>query len=197
MSRWVVFDYGMVISEPSTAHGDLARVLGVPEPAFLPAYWAHRHDYDAGLPAVDYWRAVGRDVGVEVDAERAARLTDLDTAGWLNAAPDAVALVADLADAGVPLALLSNAPAEFGRRVAAQPWTGHFRHLMFSGELGVAKPAPEVWSVLTARLGSTDCVFFDDNEANIAGARAAGLTAVHWRHATHARAELRDLGVLP
>jgi len=39
-------------------------------------------------------------------------------------------------------------------------------------------------------------VFIDDREDNVAGARAAGLTGIHFRSASGLRSELARLGLL-
>lgn len=187
--RWVVFDYGEVISEPNGELPALAALLGVPVEDFSAGYWAARHDYDAGQPDLEYWRAVGAAVGVPVDEALARRLTELDVRGWLRPVPAVVELVAELASAGVPLALLSNAPVSMARTAERQPWTAHFRHLVFSGDLGVAKPDPRIFAALAERIGvePADCVFFDDRQVNVDAAVAVGLRGVRWRGAAHAR----------
>ena len=187
--RWVVFDYGEVISEPTRELPALAALLGAPVEDFSRAYWAVRDAYDAGQPDLEYWRAVGAAVDVPVDAALAGRLTDVDVRGWLRVEPGAVALLAELASAGVPLALLSNAPVSFARTAEREPWTRHFRHLVFSGDLGVAKPDPRIFAALAERIGArpADCVFFDDRPVNVAGAVAAGLRGVLWEGPAHAR----------
>jgi hypothetical protein len=38
--------------------GEAARRLGADAAAFQAADWLHRHAYDAGLSAADYWRCV-------------------------------------------------------------------------------------------------------------------------------------------
>lgn len=187
--RWVVFDYGEVISEPTRELPALAALLGVPVADFSRGYWTARDAYDAGQPDLEYWRAVGAAVDVPVDEELAGRLTEVDVRGWLRPAPGAVELMAELASAGVPLALLSNAPVSFARTAEREPWTRHFRHLVFSGDLGVAKPDPRIFAALAERIGArpADCVFFDDRQVNVDGAVAAGLQGVLWRGPAHAR----------
>ncbi|NUT90771.1 MAG: HAD family phosphatase [Saccharothrix sp.] len=196
MTRWVVFDYGNVLSEPHTGLTDLAGLLDAPADRFERVYWSFRLAYDHGMSDLEYWRSVGSALDVEVSEGLAERLRRADFAVWLRASPSAVALVEDLAAAGVPLAVLSNAPSSFGRALAGEPWTRHFEHLVFSGDLGVAKPAPEVWASVADVLGSSDCVFFDDRPENVAGAVEAGWVGVEWRGADHARAELARLGLL-
>ncbi|GAA1269092.1 HAD family phosphatase [Saccharothrix xinjiangensis] len=190
--RWVVFDYGEVLSRPTGALPELADLLGAPLADFERGYWATRDDYDRGQPELEYWRAVGAAVGVEVDEELARRLTDVDVRGWLLPDPGSVELVEELAAAGVPLALLSNAPVPFARVAEREPWTRHFQHLVFSGDLGVVKPDPRIFAALAERLGAdpADCVFFDDRQVNVDGANAAGLRGVLWRGSSHARTVL-------
>lgn len=187
--RWVVFDYGEVISEPTGELPALAAMLGVPVVDFARGYWPAREAYDAGGSDLEYWRAVGAAVDVPVDPSLARRLTEVDVRGWLRPEPAVVELLAELESAGVPLALLSNAPVSFARVAEREPWTRHFRHLLFSGDVGVAKPDPRIFAALAERIGAepADCVFFDDRQVNVDGAVAAGLRGVLWQGPAHAR----------
>jgi putative hydrolase of the HAD superfamily len=196
--RWIVFDYGEVICRKSEAMPVLAGLLGTTTDEFAAAYWGEREPYDLGGSDLDFWRAVGARVGTPVDEALSAELSEIDIAGWLHPDEGTLALIAELAGAGVPLALLSNAPSSFGRAAEREPWTRHFRHLVFSGDLGVTKPDPRIWLELTRRLGVTpaDCVFLDDRQVNVDGALAAGVVALLWRDSAGAREELVRLGVL-
>ncbi|WP_199429333.1 HAD family hydrolase [Qaidamihabitans albus] len=180
--RWVVFDYGEVICSRTAAVPELAARLGVPVTDFEPAYWAYRDFYDRGAADIDYWRAIGEVVGTTVDESTSDDLTALDIAGWSRIEPSSMALLAGLAEAGSPLALLSNAPRSFARFAERQPWTRHFRHLLFSGDVGIAKPDAEIFELLTSRIGAEpgDCLFLDDKQANVDAARAVGLRAQRW-----------------
>jgi len=176
----------------------LARLLGTPLTGFDAVYWASRESYDNGRTDLDYWRAIGAAVGVDVDEELSGRLTELDVAGWLDVEPASADLLTDLSEAGVPMALLSNAPTTFARTAEQQPWTKHFRHLLFSADLGFVKPDARIWAALADRLDAEpdDLVFFDDRQVNIDGAVTAGLSGLLWRGADGARRELRELGLL-
>ena len=193
---WIVFDYGEVISTRTAALPTLASMLGAPAERFDDVYWAARDAYDRGQSDLDYWRAVGDVLGTAVSPELAASLTEVDTEGWLQPDPESLALLEELAD--LPLALLSNAPSSFGRAVEEQGWAKNFRHLVFSGDLGVAKPDPAIWEALARQLDTTpgDCVFFDDRQSNIDGAVEAGMGGVLWLGAVPAREQLVRLGVL-
>jgi putative hydrolase of the HAD superfamily len=196
--RWIVFDYGEVISRPTGELPALAEVLGADLVKFEDAYWAERDAYDRGLSDHAYWSAVGARLGVEVSPALAAQLTEIDTTGWMSVEPSTMELLADLRAAGTRLALLSNAPSAFGRLVERASWSSTFDHLLFSGDLGVAKPDAEIWAALLARIEADagDCVFFDDRQVNIDGAVAYGLSGQLWRTAAQARTHLAAVGVL-
>lgn len=100
-----------------------------------------------------------------------------DHAGVISASPcvGAGARLMELAGRGAPLALLPNASAELARMVDGRPWASLFRHRLYSADLGLAKPAPEIFYELTRRLGADpgEVVFVDDREENVR-ARLAG-----------------------
>ena len=196
--RWVVFDFGQVIGLRTEAVPALAARLGAPVPEFEAAYWAHRAEYDLVGDDLAYWRAVLGPVGIAVDGALATELTELDEAGWLRVDPGALALIVELFEAGVPLAILSNAPGSFGRAVSAQPWAKYFRTLLFSADLGVTKPDRAIYETLLDRIdaGAADCFFTDDRQANVDGAVAAGLRAERWQGADALRPFLVEFGVL-
>lgn len=197
--RWVVFDHGGVISEPTAALPALASTLGVPEREFTAAYAAERARYDRGeCTDLDYWCSVGGRLGVEVDEELSRKLTERDIDGWMVVATGVLPLIDDLQRGGVALALLSNAPSSFAAAVRGQRWVAPFRHLLFSGDLQCAKPDPEIWRILLVTLGAEPraCVFFDDRQDNIDAALRAGLRAQRWHDAEHARGVLRRHGIL-
>ena len=190
--NWVVFDFGEVIVRRTEALPELATRYRAALGDFEPAYWKHRDAYDAGASDLEYWGAIGADLGVEVDADFSAELTALDIGGWSRTDPETLALLAELDEAGVPLALLSNAAPSMGRHVERQEWARHFRHLVFSGDLGVIKPDPAIFRALLDRLGARgeECLFFDDRQVNVDGAIAAGLRAERWTGSGKARAQL-------
>jgi HAD superfamily hydrolase (TIGR01509 family) len=118
----------------------------------------------------------------------------LDYAGVLTD-PDAAELfgVLDaLRDRGMRTALLSNAAGGGSVRRRLEPY---FDAQVFSGEVGVAKPAAEIYR-LTAdllKLPADACVFVDDSARNVAGAVAAGMVGVHHTAMTDTLVELDAL----
>ncbi|MGH3631042.1 MAG: HAD family hydrolase [Sciscionella sp.] len=196
---WVVLDYGEVLCEPTTALPSLARIAGVDPRSFEAAYWGHRESYDRGLPDDEYWRLVGRSVGVELGETTRAALTVTDIAGWLHTRPECLRLLESLAAGRTRLALLSNASRTFATAVRREPWATAFTELMFSGEQEMAKPDAAIFAALLDRLGAPParCFFVDDRQSNVDGARAAGLLAWRFTGVEPLRTQLSTLGALP
>jgi putative hydrolase of the HAD superfamily len=163
--------------------------VGAPPAEFEAAYWRHRDAYDRGCADVEFWRSIGRDLGITVNRSTSDHLTELDIAGWSQTDPTTLRLLADLNNAGVALALLSNAPVSFARFAEKQRWAAYFRERVFSGDVGAAKPDRKIFLALVERLGAQpqDCLFLDDRQANVDGARSAGLRAECWRGAEAAQ----------
>jgi putative hydrolase of the HAD superfamily len=188
-----MFDYGGVVSHPP-AQQDLALLAaaaGAAVPAFLDAYWHWRRAYDMGkLDAGEYWRQVGTSLSRGYDDAEVAELTRLDRAAWLRLRAGTVALIEDLAAAGRPLAMLSNAPGDLAAAITGLPVSANFGHLMFSCELKSAKPDAACYREALARIGARadEVIFVDDTSENVAAAAALGLRAVHFTSPAAARA---------
>jgi len=177
---WVMFDYGGVVSHPPTQQdlAQLAAVAGAPVPALAEWYWTWRRAYDlAELDTPGYWRQVGLGLGRDYSDAEISELNRLDRASWLRLQAGTIALIEDLRAAGLPLALLSNAPGELADAIGGLPMASHFGHLLFSCELKLAKPDPECYAHALARLGVSagEVIFIDDRSENVTAAAALGL----------------------
>jgi putative hydrolase of the HAD superfamily len=194
---WVMFDYGGVVSHPPSQE-DLALMAAAADaavPALMEPYWQWRLAYDlAELDAGVYWRQVGRSLNRDYDDAEVAELTRLDRAAWLRLQAGTVALIEDLAAAGRPLAMLSNAPGDLAAAITGLPVAAHFRHLMFSCELKSAKPDPECYRAALARIGARadEVIFVDDRGENVAAAAALGLRPVQFTSPSRTRAAVTD-----
>ncbi|WP_037320544.1 HAD family hydrolase [Amycolatopsis orientalis] len=190
--NWIVFDYGDVISEHTDALPTLAAAFGLEPADFEPHYWAERVRYDSGGSDLEYWQNVGRALDVDVDPAFAEELTRIDVEGWTHLEPAVMELLEGLHEAGAALALLSNASSTFGRWVREQDWAQLFRVKLFSGDLGCMKPDAKIYRILLGELGAepADCLFFDDRQSNVDGARAVGMKAERWLGVETARSAL-------
>jgi len=100
----------------------------------------------------------------------------------------------------LPLYAITNFAAEtWPHALAVHPRLGTvFRDTVVSGREGLLKPQPEIYRLLLARngLAAEDCLFIDDNEANVVGARAVGMQAHHFTAAASLEADLARRGLL-
>ena len=107
-------------------------------------------------------------------------------------------LVHRLKEQGYGVYLLSNYPVE----TAEMHWPT-FRFLpetdgrIISGYEKLAKPDPAIYRLLESRFGLVpgECVFVDDNPANVEAARGVGLQAVRFTGVEALERELAALGV--
>jgi putative hydrolase of the HAD superfamily len=72
-----------------------------------------------------------------------------------------------------------------------------FDDIVFSSEVGLAKPDPAIFQRALARLNipPAGAVFVDDFVENIEAARALGMLGIHFKKGIDVRAELEKLGV--
>jgi 2-haloacid dehalogenase len=97
-----------------------------------------------------------------------------------QALDDTIALAAALSRRGIPLFCLTNFSAEKFPLVRRRfDVFDLFDGIVVSGEIGVAKPDPAIFCHLLDRfmLSPRDCFFIDDAPANVAAARALGMSA--------------------
>jgi putative hydrolase of the HAD superfamily len=187
--RTVIFDYGEVISfsQSQADRAAIAGLAGVGDGAgdgaaaerFWAAYAAHRDGLDQGSGGVAaYWRAIAGDIGADWDEARVHELWAADFRSWLSVNPGTIEVLADLRAGGTPLALLSNAGADYGSYFRRGPLGDFFSACYVSGELGLLKPNADIYQHVLSDLGVTpaEAVFIDNRAANVAGAEALGIT---------------------
>ncbi len=75
---------------------------------------------------------------------------------------------------------------------------GPFDAQLLSFRVGAMKPAPTFYRACVAASGleASACLFIDDLEVNVDGARASGLEAIVYRDPDQLRNELEDRGLL-
>jgi putative hydrolase of the HAD superfamily len=195
----VVLDLGEVLATPSGLLFALAERAGTDEAMLTQAYWAYRDPYDRGGDADTYWSSALRDAGVAFDAHLVRALSDYDSTAWTTLRPDARETLAELHDAGITVAILSNAPRELAAAARQADWAAWIDHWFFSGELGIAKPDDAIYAAVTSALDvdASEVVFFDDRQVNVDAARRAGWNAHLWTSGATVQGTLRTMGLLP
>ncbi len=199
--RAVVFDYGMVLTgEPdATAYAALLRITGLTVAQFEPRYWADRHAYDEGkLTGIEFWQKFMRDAGMPPNQETAEELNRWDARHWTTQNPAMLAWQLALKQRGLLTAILSN----MGDNVLASverefDWIHRFDVLVWSFQLGIAKPDPAIYRHTIAKLGvqPEETLFIDDKLLNIEAARALGMPAIQFFSVDRLRADLIGLGL--
>ena len=147
------------------------------------------------LSADDYLKGFGERMGYPLSAEQ-----------WVEARrvaiePDVETLaLARQLGAVRPVGMFTNNPLLLKRHFAAVfPAAAEIfgPRAVFSSELGKVKPDPEAFRRLAARLSASpdEVLYFDDDPAYVAGARAAGVRAEHVGGTPGIRAGLAAHGV--
>ncbi|TAH35693.1 HAD family hydrolase [Candidatus Saccharibacteria bacterium] len=70
-----------------------------------------------------------------------------------------------------------------------------FNVIVLSGEEGITKPNPDIFTLAAERLGveTGECIMIDDIQDNCNGADAAGMRSVHYRSNTQLTSDLQAL----
>lgn len=194
--RAVIFDYGGVLVRTEDdglrraweqrlglEAGELDRIVFDSDTARL-----------AGIGRLDeaeHWRWVARRLGLS--PEEAAAF-EVDFFAGDRADAELVALLRDLRPR-YKTGLLSNCWPSLRNTLRHQQLDGLFDAIILSCEVGAAKPDPRIYQEALRQLGVApdEAVFIDDFPANVAGARALGLHAIHFRDTPSLKQALRAL----
>ena len=177
----IVFDVGHVL------------VRWDPHLAFLPVLGT-REKIDAFLKRIDFAALNLRGDCGESFADLAATIADPeDRAIFETYLPNYALTIAEpvegtwalmqrLRENGHAIHAITNWSAEtWPIGIACHPRLGSsFAVTVVSGEERMVKPDPRIFATLCQRSGAAaaDCLFIDDNEKNIAGARSFGMDAI-------------------
>jgi HAD superfamily hydrolase (TIGR01509 family) len=98
--------------------------------------------------------------------------------------PGAVALLTQLADRGVPCALVTMSYARLADTLTALLPAGTFATVVTGDQVSDGKPHPEAYLTAAERLGADPayCVAIEDSNTGIASAEAAGCVVVAVPH---------------
>jgi 2-haloacid dehalogenase len=109
-----------------------------------------------------------------------------------------VQLLESIAGTGYPLYALTNFALEkFTYTRARYPFLDIFQEIVVSSVIKVAKPDPRIFLYLLDRIKrqAGECIFIDDNAANIHSARRLGFRSIQFQTAMHLQADLAREGI--
>jgi 2-haloacid dehalogenase len=194
----VVFDLGNVLVGWDPYRPFVGRMSSREIEAFFADadFLAFNHEQDAGRSWADARDAMARSAPQHLPG------LDLYVAHFaetlVGPVPGSEELVRDLSALGVRLLGLTNWSAEtFHLAEPAAPAIGLLEDVLVSGQVGLAKPDPRVFALLTERydLDPARTVFADDSAANVSAAAAAGFRSLLFTSADALRADLAALGL--
>ena len=195
--RAVLFDFGGVIvrTNDRTPRERLAARLGIAYDQLSSLVFDSESALQATLGKIttqEHWEALRNELGLSQDDHANLPLDfwggdvlDQELVDYIRALrPD------------YKTSLISNAWDDL-RQVLEYTWkiSDVFDEIIISAEVGVAKPDPRIYQIALERLAVApqQAVFVDDYPANIAGARAVGMHAIHFKNSLQARKELDRL----
>lgn len=181
--RAVIFDYGMVLSAPPApeAIAHIVRITGLEEARLTELYWANRHPYDEGkVTGHGFWQQFAFDAGLALAPHQIDELNDWDARMWTTENPPMLAWQQQLSARGLKTAILSNMGDNVHERMVREfDWLSRFDALVWSYQLGIAKPDPAIYQhVLNdLEMEPAEAFFLDDKIANIEAALRLGMKA--------------------
>ncbi len=199
--RAVVFDYGMVLTgmPDQEARAELLRITGLASERFEPLYWADRHAYDEGkLSGITFWQKFVKDAKLDLPPGSVEELNAQDARMWTTQNPAMVAWQQKLKAAGLKTGILSNMGDSVLECVLAEfAWVQGFDVLVWSFQLGIAKPDPDIYRYVLEKLGTRaeETLFIDDKLVNVEAARALGMQAIEFSAIERLRADLIAAGL--
>lgn len=200
--RVVVFDLGMVLSTPTGLYEGLAKILGCTPAAVEKGFWGpHRHAYDEGISDRAFWEIALPLIEGQQVKDLDAILPEIvaaDTGGWKSIREGARTILEELQSRGVRVIVLSNAPRSFAETAPDFDWFTLVERFFFSGLMGIAKPAPEIYVRVEEALDlqGSSLWFVDDRSENIVTASQRGWHAHLWADDADTRAWLVSEGFL-
>lgn len=200
----LLVDFGGVLTTSVTrSFRAFCRDMGLPselaKEAFVEAYDQHSgdspvHRMEIGEITVDEFgvglaEVLSQRAGVPVDHKG---LVQRLFAG-MEADEDMFAAVAAVRRAGVRTGLLSNSWGS--ENYPRERFDELFDVVVISGEVGLRKPDPAIFELAARRLGvrTSDCVFVDDLDRNIAAAEEAGMVGILHRRADETIPQIAEL----
>jgi HAD superfamily hydrolase (TIGR01509 family) len=182
----VIFDIGGIM-EPSfddVLGPEVAGLLAMSRERFLARRAAAAVALSEGRMTLrDFYQRLGEEGGWPVDASQiVARHLDVYAAATAEFDPQVLALIARLRRRHL-VACLTNTEIEVAEFNRQRGLFARFDRAFLSTDLGLHKPDRAIFERALAGLGcaAAEAVFTDDKLENTAGARAAGMHAIHYR----------------
>jgi epoxide hydrolase-like predicted phosphatase len=195
----VISDFGGVLTTPlaeSFAAWSSESGIQLADLGMAMAAAAERHG-ESPLFQLERGELTEREFIARIEAELGHPLDSLTKTYFehLQRNDDAIALMTELRDRGLRMAMLTNNVREWEAqwRSMLPEIDAIFELVVDSAFVGLRKPDPKIYELTLERLGGVpadECIFVDDIDLNCAAARELGMTAVLFETTEQARAEV-------
>ena len=201
MIKAVIFDFGRVISsqKPRSLFRSYEADLGLAPDTINPIMFDSQAWQDTligRMTTEEFWYAIGPEIGLEsrtqIDAFRQRYYADESiNRGVLN-------LIRRL-HSHFKLAVLSNSPPDLAAWLSSWGILHFFDVVFCSGDEGLVKPDPAVYTSTLKRLGvrPQEAVFIDDTSEHVKAAQKLGLHGIVFTDVEKLTLILNDLLALP
>jgi putative hydrolase of the HAD superfamily len=194
--RAVVFDYGMVLSNPPdlAARKELERITGLGSEEFEWRYWVDRLAYDRGdLTGLAFWTKFAHDAELKLTAEELTQLNAFDARMWTTTNATMLEWHQKLKAAGIRTGILSNMGDNVLERILEIfAWVEDFDALVWSFQHGIVKPDAPIYRLVVEKIGvkPEEVLFLDDRQENIEGAERVGIHGLQFSTVEQLRKDL-------
>lgn len=196
----IVFDFGGVMTgEPNreAVIDFICQSFDFSREEFEKVNQEKRLALKQGKTDEEFWIFYAKNKGIELPYNWTAsfKLVMKDAIG-VN--PEMYALVDELKEQHIPIALLSNIDERLSKLIREFGLYEPFNPCLLSCEIGVEKPDLKAYELLLTKLNlpPKEVVFVDDRPENIESAKKMGLDAILFESEEQLRIELSKRGVL-
>lgn len=196
----VVFDFGGVMTgEPNREAVVLflRESFQLSEEEFEKVNHAKRQAVKSGKTDEEFWLGVAKEKQVHLPNNWSVAFKGVmkDAIG-IN--PEMYALVDQLKEKQIPVALLSNIDVRLAKLLKEFGLYEPFDPCLLSHEIGVEKPGPKAYQILVEKMALAPhvIVFIDDLPENVQAAKDAGLDAILFESVPQIREELKKRKLL-
>jgi putative hydrolase of the HAD superfamily len=180
--RWIVFDFGGVISKKQNTDiiKKMSLLLSIPVNEFPSLYTRQRKEYDSGIiDAYAYWVRTVKLAGKIVGESDIKKLIEYDIKSWLDINEEMIEYIQSIRDK-VNLALLSNMTFDTLKEICNKYWFDFFKIKILSFEKRVVKPDLKIYDICLKELNieANQVLFIDDSEENVKTAQQMGMNVI-------------------
>jgi putative hydrolase of the HAD superfamily len=183
----IIFDYGGVLCKKQSIDdiNKMADILKISSDSLIKSYLKFRHELDRGvIDDIVYWNKIMLDNKLNPDDKIAKQLSEIDIKSWSNIDFVMIDYIKNIKEkTKVKTAVLSNMIYSCLKYLNKNyDLFKMFDVLTFSCDLKLIKPEKEIYLRCAKDLGlkPEECLFIDDLEVNINGAKDLGFNVIHY-----------------